>query len=204
MRVGFKAALLATLAIAGACTDSTNPGDGDNRPEDSLTILTLAQGTPPLVTDSVGFWAVYDDDREGRIDVVAPDEDYLKLRIREGALLRYPDGTLFGPGDSVFITVKVVDPDRLLFEFTPAGLTFSPGQPAELSLDYRFAGTGVPGDFDGDGDVDGDDDDIEINFAIWRQETVGDPFSRLQGVLEVEIDEINVDILGFTRYALAY
>jgi hypothetical protein len=99
------------LALA-AC--SSDPNDDDNRPPGDLTILALAQGTPPLTTDSAGFWALFGEDREVRIDI-APDQDYLKFRVRPGALLRYPDGSLFGPGDSVYISVRVIDPDLLFF-----------------------------------------------------------------------------------------
>jgi hypothetical protein len=188
------------LALA-AC--SSDPNDDDNRPPGDLTILALAQGTPPLTTDSAGFWALFGEDREVRIDI-APDQDYLKFRVRPGALLRYPDGSLFGPGDSVYISVRVIDPDLLFFEFTPSGLSFNPAQPAELSLDYDHAGFTVEGDYDDDGDVDSEDDEIELTLDIWRQEAPGDLFTRLQGVLEIEVNEINMDILGFTRYALAY
>lgn len=193
--------ILALLLAPSAC--SSDPNSDNTKPPGDLTILPLAQGTPPLVTDSAGFWAVFDEDREVRIDI-APDQDYLKFRVRPGALLRYPDGTLFGPGDSVFISVKVIDPDLLYFEFTPSGLTFNPAQPAELSLDYDHAGFTVEGDYDDDGDADSADDDLESEFSIWQQEAPGDVFLRLQGLLEIEFDEINVDILGFTRYALAY
>ena len=53
------------LALA-AC--SSDPNTDNTRPPGELTILELAQGTPALVTDSVGFWAVAGEDREVRID----------------------------------------------------------------------------------------------------------------------------------------
>jgi hypothetical protein len=196
--------ICAVLLSAWACSDSASPpNDDDTRPPSGLNILTLAQGTPPLVTDSVGFWAVYDDDREGRIDI-APDLDYLKFRVREFSLLRRPDGTLFGPGDSIFISIKVVNPDSLLFEFSPTGLEFNPAEPAELSIDYDHAGSTIVGDFDGDGDSDEDDADIELNLFVWQQENPGDMFLRLATLVEVSLDEVKADIVGFTRYALAY
>jgi hypothetical protein len=191
----------ALLLVLGACSSDPNPDD--TRPPADLTILPLAPGTPPLVTDSAGFWAVAGEDREVRIDI-APDQDYLKFRVRPGSLLRYPDGSLFTPGDSVFIAVKVVNPDRLYFEFSPSGLKFNPAQPAELSLDYDHAGFTIEGDYDDDGDSDANDDSIEATFSVWQQENAGSLFARLQGLIEIEIDEITVDILSFTRYALAY
>ena len=120
------------------------------------------------------------------------------------SLFRRPDGSLFGPGDSVFISIKVINPDELLFEFTPAGLKFNPAIPAELSLDYDSAGFTIPGDYDGDGDDDIDDSEIETELAIWKQEAPGLLFSRLTGFIEFELDEVEVKIHSFTRYALAY
>jgi hypothetical protein len=196
--------LILFALMAPAC-DSSGPGEngGSTRPPGELTILRLAQGTPPLVTDSVGFYAVYDDEREVRIDI-APDVDYLKFKVEKFSLFRRPDGTLFGPGDSVFISVKVINPDELLFEFTPAGLQFNPAIPAELSLDYDSAGFTIPGDYDGDGDEDDQDAEIETEFAVWKQENPGQLFNRLTGFLELELDELELKITSFTRYALAY
>lgn len=195
--------LSAAIALLLATACSSDPNTDNTRPPGELTILELAEGTPPLVTDSVGFWAVFDEDREVRIDI-APNTDYLKFRVRDEALFRYPDGSPFGPGDSVFITVKVINPDSLYFEFTPAGLRFNPQEPAELSLDYQLAGFTVPGDYDNDGDNDNQDADLESEFRVWQQESAGSLFAPLDGILEVEFDEINVDIFSFTRYALAY
>ena len=194
---------IAAVVIVAMAACSSDPGPDDTRPPGDLTILRLAQGTPPLVTDSAGFWAVAGEDREVRIDI-APVQDYLKFRVRPGALRLYPNGTPFAPGDSVFISVKVINPDSLYFQFTPAGLKFNASEPAELSLDYDHAGFTVEGDYDNDGDSDANDDALESEFSIWQQESAGEPFIRLNGLIEVELDEINVDILGFTRYALAY
>jgi hypothetical protein len=206
MRVRFMSSLLAVvLALAAGCTDSTNPGDntGTTRPPGSLNILTLAQGTPALAQDSVSFYAAWDEDREGEIDFTG-GERYLRFRVRKHSLFMRPDGTLFGPGDSVLITVKPITPDSLLFEFRPAGLVFNNLIPAELKLEYAHAGKTIPGDLDGDGDADNSDDQLEGDLCIWRQENPGDPYTCLSSLLEVEIDEINGDIPGFSRFALAY
>lgn len=202
---------VARLFLAGAFTafaagcESSGPGTGGGniKPPGDLTILQLAENTPPLVADSVGFYAVYDQDREVRIDI-APDVDYLKFKVEKFSLLRRPDGSLFGPGDSVFISVKVINPDELLFEFSPAGLSFNPAIPAELSIDYDSAGFTIPGDYDGDGDDDAIDAEIESDLAVWMQEAPGELFTRLTGFIEFELDEVEVKITSFTRYALAY
>ena len=88
----------------------------------------------------------------------------------------------------------------MLFDLEPSGLQFNPAEPAELKIHYDHAA----GDFNDDGVVDGIDTSIEGTLAIWRQEHPGDPFVRLASVLEVELDEVNVALTGFSRYALAY
>jgi hypothetical protein len=208
MRVGIKSLLLAGgLIIAAACTDGTNPNGGGPRPADSLTILTLAQGHPPLTTQSISFWAKFDQDTEAEIGFqVTPTEteSYLRLRVDKLSLFKYPDGTLFGPGDSVLITINVIDQDSLYFEFLPSGLRFSPVRPAELRIEYNHAGETIEGDFNGDGLVNGADDQIETELDLWVQETPGGVFTGLDAILEFEFDEVEADIFGFSRFALAY
>jgi hypothetical protein len=116
------------------------------------------------------------------------------------SLLSYPDGTPFAVDDSVLITVRVVDPAQLLFELEPTGLRFNPQEPAELKIHYDHADD----DLDDDGDVDSEDDEIERTLAIWRQESPGDPFVRLGSLLIEDLEEIEAELEGFSRYALAY
>ena len=44
--------------------------------------------------------------RAGRTD----STEYLRFRVRNRSLLRRPDGTSFGPNDSLLITLRVTDP----------------------------------------------------------------------------------------------
>ncbi len=188
-----------------ACSDSGGPGD-DTKPPSELTILRLSEDSPPLFNPVVSFYAVRGDNREVRIffqDENQPGEagdEYLRLEVDNETLLAYPDGTAFVEGDSVLITVTVVDPARLLFEFEPAGLTFNPSRPAELKIHYDKADD----DLDEDGDVDLDDGALELTLAIWRQESDGDPFQRLGSLLIDDLEEIDAELEGFSRYALAY
>jgi hypothetical protein len=208
MRV-FKSSLVAAvLAMAAACTDSTTPGDNNGPvPPGSLTILTLAPGHPPLTTQSISFWAKFDLDTEAEIDfqlTPTETESYLRLRVDKLSLLRFPDGTLFGPGDSVLITINVIDEDSLYFEFLPSGLRFNPVRPAELRIEYNHAGETIEGDFNGDGLVNAEDDQIEADLDLWVQESPGGLFTGLDAILEFEFDEVEADIFGFSRFALAY
>lgn len=200
--------MILPLALTLACNDSGGPDDDDDdvKPPSELTILRLSESSPPLFNPVASFWAVRGENRDVEISFVddenpsQPGEEYLELEVDAEALLAYPDGTFFVEGDSVLITVRVVDPDRLLFEFEPAGLTFSPNRPAELKIHYDHADD----DLDEDGDVDGDDEDLELTIAIWRQENPGDPFERLGSLLIDDLEEIDAELEGFSRYALAY
>jgi hypothetical protein len=196
--------LLAAALLAGtvACSDNTAPGDDTTRPPADLNLVRIEPSSPPLLNPEASFFAVQGEDREVRIyfDDLAGGEEFLRLRVRPGSLLARPDGSPIAAGDSVLMTVRVVDPANILFEMEPAGLTFDPSEPAELKIHYNHADP----DFNGDGTINILDTHIKNTLAIWRQETPADPFVKLGSVNEVTLEEINADILGFTRYAIAY
>jgi hypothetical protein len=204
MRGARNLVLLALLlAGLGGCSDSTSPGDA-NRPSGDLNIVQLDASAPALLNPDTSFYAVQGQDREVRISFQAAGggegEEFFRLRVRPGSLQNRPDGTPIAAGDSVLITVHVVDPARILFDLEPSGLTFSSAEPAELKIHYNHADH----DFNDDGSVNVFDDQIKSQLAIWRQETLSDPFIKVGSVNVEESEEINADILGFTRYAIAY
>jgi hypothetical protein len=190
------AAVLLTLS----CNDSTAP---EVRPTEALNFLRPAPNAPQFADTTVRFIARRGQNSEVRIRyLVAPDqfEEFVRFRVREDALLAYPDGRPFRDGDEVEITVRVVDFARLIVEFQPSGLKFNPQRPAELTFKYNHTHP----DRDRDGDVDNNDAEIETLLAIWRQESPGQPWVKLLSKVEISLDEIEADITGFTGYALAY
>jgi hypothetical protein len=199
-RVVLIAVLLAGIA---ACSSSTSPND-TTKPPGELHVVRIDLSSPALFNAERSFYAKQGEDREVRIffqDVTgAEGEEFLRLRVRPGSLRAHPDGTPFAPGDSVLITVRVVDPANILFEMEPSGLTFDPAEPAELKIHYNHADH----DFNEDGAINLFDDQIKSTLAIWRQESLTDAFVRLGSVNVEDLEEINADILGFTRYAIAY
>jgi hypothetical protein len=208
-----RSTLLAATALAvAACSDSSQSAD-PGTPASSLTFLELASTAPPLCADSVGAWFVKDpsgQDKEIALEFPGSGnpadcgsgstEDFLRLRISGGSLLRRPDSTLISNGDSVFISVKWVGNDSILFVLQPSGLLFSPSDPAQLKIEYGEAGP----DLNHDTHVDSEDDMIEHRLDIWRQERPGDPFFRV-GTAKIEEDnEIEAKLNGFSRFAIAY
>jgi hypothetical protein len=196
--------VVALLFVAAACSDSTSQND-DTRPPGELNLIRLAQTSPPILNPEQSFYAVQGEDRELRIHFEEPlgggeGEEYLRLRVRPASLRARPDGSPISAGDSVLITVRIVDPANILFEMEPSGLSFNPGEPAELKIHYNHADH----DFNEDGTVNNLDTDIKNRLAIWRQQALTDPFVRLGSVNLEDSEEINADILGFSRYAISY
>jgi hypothetical protein len=197
--------LLAPLAALLACSDSSGTNDDDgSKPPAELNIVEVSPDAPPLYNAEASFYAVKGRDAEARIyfqdDQGGPGEEYLRLRVNAPSLQARPDGSPIAEGDSVLITIQVVDPAKMLFEMEPGGLTFSADEPAELRIRYEEA----RGDLNDDGSVDSEDDDIESTMAIWRQETPGDPFVRVGTAVVKDLEEAEAELTGFSRYALAY
>jgi hypothetical protein len=195
--------LLAGLLAGTACSDSTSQND-NSRPESELNLLRLNPSSPPIFNPEQSFYAVKGEDRELRMSfqnsLGGEGEEFLRLRVRPASLQALPDGSPIAQGDSVLITVRIVDPANILFDMEPTGLTFSQSEPAELKIHYNHADP----DFNDDGSINAADDEIKRVLAIWRQETSTDPFVRLGSVNEVTLEEINADIFGFSRYAISY
>lgn len=214
MRFPLRSLTLATALLAGvgACADSTG-GGGGGKPPSALNIIRLADTAPPLCADSTGGWVTRDPAGQStEFALVFPEsgnladcnggstEDFLRLKIEKDAIQRRPDGSLIADGDSVFISVKWVGNDSLLFDLQPSGLVFDPANPAELKIEYGEAGS----DLNDDGNTDGEDDDIETRLDIWRQEQPGDDFVRVGTAKLEDENEIEAKLNGFSRYAIAY
>jgi hypothetical protein len=202
--------LLAAAVLAAACADSAT-SSGGGTPPSALSFLRLASTAPPLCADSTGAWFIKNGE-DKTIQLVFPEsgqladcaagptEEFASLLVKKMSLLRRPNGTLVSDGDSVFISLKWVGSDSILFEFQPTGLLFDPAVPPELKIHYTEAGD----DLNHDGRVDEEDADIETRLDIWRQERPGDPFFRVgTGKIEDQ-NEIEAKLNGFSRFALAY
>lgn len=203
--------IAAALVAAAACSDSHSESPGT--PGSQLTFLRLSPTAPALCNDSTGAWFIKDPDgQDQEIALVFPEngepancalgqtEDFLRLKLKKISLLRRPDGNLISDGDSVFISVKWVGNDSILFDMQPSGLLFDPANPAELRIHYTEAGD----DLNDDGTVDGGDDLVETELDIWRQERPGDPFFRVGTAKSEATNEVEANLNGFSRFALAY
>ena len=203
MRAARLMSFAAATLLVSAC-GSSDPGDGDIKDPGELSIIRLAATSPPLVSPVDSAYCKKGVDCELHIyfqdEVGGQGEEYLRLRVDAPTLLERPDGTPIAVGDSVLIKVSVVSLDSILFDLQPTGLKFNPDVPAQLRIHYDHADD----DLDEDGDVDADDDLVEQELDIWRQEAPGEPFVRVGTAKSEELEEIEAELTGFSRYAIAY
>jgi len=192
--------LLAAALLA--CGDNTGPG---GRPDANLHFVRQDSLAAPLVSYQASVWAKVGDGRELHLNYEGATpadtgEEFLRFEIPGDGLLRKPDGSGFQTGDSILITLTVVDSARFLFQFEPAGLVFNPDHPARLKVRYSEANH----DFDDDGDLDSADDALEHVLDLWRRESPGALWFRIGSVKFEELDELDANILMFSEYAVAW
>jgi hypothetical protein len=192
--VGFGAtAALAMVAVTlMGCNDSTSSAP-ITKPGSELEFVPVRTTAPPLETTDTSFWAVKGEERELVLRFQGQGgpgtgSKFLQFSVSDNSLLARPDGSSFQTGDSVEISVSV-DPGLYSVNFEPSGLRFNPSDPAELELDY--------------GETEDDFLIREGEFDAWRQELSNQPWELIGSLQMEELDEIEIDVLGFTRYALA-
>ncbi|MEP7345369.1 MAG: hypothetical protein ABI877_08880 [Gemmatimonadaceae bacterium] len=205
---------LAAAVVAG-CEIATDPGRNASPPTSVSTdiqspggnpdFLTLAAGAPPLADTVLSFYAIkgtkaevfmYYHAQPGQTD----SSKFLRFRLDRRSLCNRPNGSPIPRGDSLLITITIIDPAKQIVQFEPSGLQFCTGREAKLNLWYAEDDH----DFDMDGDIDRRDRYVERHLQIWRQESATQPWVRLMGVLMQDLDEIEVEIPGFTNYVVAY
>jgi hypothetical protein len=186
------------LAALAACGDSTGPRQITKTTSD-LHFLRLSATAPQLQSTVVSFFAVKGQDSEIRVRF-KNGEDFLRFRVFANSLLQRPDGSAIANGDSVLITLTITDPTKLQADFQPAGLKFSSANPARLQFEFGEADK----DLNEDGVVNATDASLIPQISTWRQEVAGGEWFKVGSLVEIEINEVQADIVGFTGYALAY
>jgi len=202
--------LIALLAGVLACRDvPVGPSQGSTASPELAAVtphfLRAAANAPTIANPVVKFYA-----KKGRKQTVfmlyharpgrRDSTDLIRFRVREQSLLRRPDGTLIHAGDSVLITLRLVDPVRLIVDFQPAGLRFNPNAPADLRIRWNETNP----DVNRDGAVNQQDANLLPRLKIWRRENSTEPWARTPSIVNVPSEECELDLTGFTRYAVAY
>ena len=190
---GIAALLSAGMGI-GCGDGSFDPRIEQTRVPDELNILQL-DTIPTMVNDSAGFWAVRGEVRFVEMfyadSLGQPTERLLRFHVADNALDKYPDGTKFESHDSVFISIRITDPATLAFDFAPAGLRFKKDHPATLTVGYGRAANAASGD-------------TVSAFGIWMQEQDNGDYIMLESRIHAAQQEVEADVPGFSRYAVAF
>jgi hypothetical protein len=95
---------------------------------------------------------------------------------------------LIQSGDSVVITMRLVDGARYMVDLQPSGIVFNPESPAELVFHYRHASQAARNG----------------KLAVWKQEREGSPWQHLGGSNDPESRSFHVEVDGFTRFAMSH
>ena len=195
-----------TAARSAALTPRTGgPSANDAVVDDDPHFVAAAAGAPTIANPLVTFWAVkgrdttvqmyYHSTTSGR-----DSTPFFSIRVRARSLWKRPDGSTIADGDSVQITLTLVDAERLIVDCQPSGLRFDPKDPARARMSFEFTDS----DVNDDGRVDAADTALTKTFAIWRQETTDAPWYRQLSNLSFGAHEVETDVGGFTSYAIAW
>lgn len=199
-----KLGLPVAVAIALACSDMGSPSSGS--PRGQLNFVLQDSTYKPLLSARDSFWAKVGVDRQLQLfyqgnTPADTGEEFLRLEVANDGLFRRPDGTAFGPNDSILIKVTVVDAKRFWFDFEPSGLQFNPDRPARLKVKYQYANH----DFNGDGTINGADAQIEGELDLWRREPPDTLWFHVVGSVKFEeLDEFDANLFSFSQYAVAW
>ncbi|MDB4878346.1 MAG: hypothetical protein JWM41_4792 [Gemmatimonadetes bacterium] len=171
---------------------------------DDPYFLTPAPGAPSILNPVIVFTVqkgvdkvvkmYYQPRRPGDSTVFA------QFRVPQDGLASRPDGTPIANGESVQITMTLIDADKGIIDFQPSGLRFSTKHSATLKISYRFADP----DLNHDGVVDFRDTLLRQMLHMICRETPNDPWTPIPSANNTDLDEVQAAILGFTGYAIEY
>lgn len=196
---------LVGLGLAIACGESSGPSQPPPVPTSQLHFVVQDPTAPPLVARRDSFWAKVGENRRVRLfyQGATPTDsgvEFLRFEVPSDGLLKRPDGSAFLPGDSILITVEVLDPAKFVFDFQPTGLAFNPDDPARFKVYYYNADP----DYNGDGRVDSEDAGIQSKLDIWQRTPPDTVWFELGAVNFESLQELEVKIQHFTDHALAW
>ncbi len=197
--------MIGWLALLAACSNSNGPNSQLPVPTSQLHFVAQDTGAPPLYSAADSFYAKVGDGRELRLyykDTIGggTGEELLRFEVPGDGLLRKPGGGAFQTGDSILISVRVLDPKKFVFDFQPNGLQFSPEHPARLKLEYRHSNH----DFDEDGAISAADTAIQSRLDLWRNAPPDTLWYKLGGVNFESLEELDANIFHFTVHAVAW
>ncbi len=192
------------VLVGAACSNNNGPNTPPPVPMSQLHFIIQDTTARPLYSDTASFYAKVGDGRELHLyyqDAVGGiGEEFLRFEVPGDGLLRKPDGNVFQAGDSILISVRVVDPKKFVFDFQPSGLQFNPDHPARLKLEYAHSNH----DYDDDGAITAADTAIQGKLDLWRNTPPDTLWYKLGAVNFESYEELDANIFHFTVHAVAW
>ena len=187
------AALAAVLGLAACSPDAGQPSSPT---APSLAAARGGQTVRMLRNEyAVGFpravasmWAVRG--REGAMTIAYGDgTSYATFRVGPASLETGASGAPLASGDSVLITMRLLNPAMFAVEMQPAGLRFAAGAPAELRFNLARAARAAM---------------REQTLSFWKQEREASPWEPVTATFDYAARTATAEIPGFTIYAIIY
>ncbi len=196
--------LSAALALA-ACDSATRPvspaGTADLGLLQTQVLSIFARydtAFAPLVPAETSFVAVQGQPVDFVERFQGQGDPVLEFKLSSSSLLAYPNGMPIAPGDTVRITISKDPQGRILFYFSPSGLTFNPLSPASLTVWYAHDNP----DLNGDGVVDATDALLASELGIFEQELLTDPWLSIPSLNLTSAQTVQAWVLGFTGFSV--
>jgi hypothetical protein len=196
---------LAALLGAAGCSSTTAADAPPPVPTSQLHFVVQDSLSPPLYTDTASRLFAAGQSGDFRIYYKDPTsgsrgEEFVRFEVPGDGLFRKPDGSAFQPGDTVRISIRVVDAARFVFDFQPSGLQFNPNDPARFKVEYVHANH----DYNDDGVVDAADSTIQQQLDIWKNDPPSTMWFKRGSVNFESLEELDANILSFSQYAVAW
>ena len=192
-------------APAASVAFDKGPGKGSGSARDP-DFLHAAADAPAIANPVIVFTAVrgrdttvrmvYQHSRHGG----GGDDLFAEFRVDARSLVFRPDGRAIADGESIQITMRLVDAVHGIIDFQPSGLRFSARDPARLKISYAHTDP----DINGDGMVDARDTALRRGLHLICRETPTSPWTPVPSVNDSGNDVVDAPILGFSGYAIEY
>ena len=181
-----------SAGVAADARMSGGGGGGGSSSGGTPTFLVADAGTANL--SPVSFYAKVGEDRVGEIFVNGQSggngDRIVRLRVKKDADIILPSGTKLAKGDSVLITMQVVDATTLATHFEPAGIQFKGKNVAQLAMWYGHTNAAAAAN--------------SGSLNLWKQETSTSPWVKLTSTVDALTESVSAYIPGFTNYVIAY
>lgn len=182
------------------------PGQGsDNRSGRDPDFLQAADGAPAIANPVIVFTAVKG--RDTTVSMVyqrsrrgGGNDLFAEFRVRARSLAFRPDGQPIADGESVQITMRVVDQAHGIIDFQPSGLQFSARDPARLKISYAHTDP----DLNHDGVLDARDAVLRRGLHMICRESPTSPWTPVPSTNDSGNDAVDALIRGFSGYAIEY